>query len=504
MSAIFLNHIRNIPTRFPYTLLKLIKEFYTMCLKIRYFLMIMFAVVVSLEASPPDLVRKLFKVMSNEVDTQQIQWDSTAKVESSGRKELLVNDGNVYLNRDLYGNITLRNGNLIISDSSRIFGNVYLTDDSALTFTPLNVSRSFVQGKVEIKRKTTCDAGQSIDGDLVYNRVQGLYFEINFNKNKKKQVAYFRPTLAVGYGFSNKKVDFTAGLERSIKSFLHLGILGFSRVASPDYWLFSKDENTITALFIKEDYFDYYRETGLSLSSTVNLSRGWGRLSFNHIDYDSQEKNTSYSFFSKNKKLRENPALPEEDLNIQSLSWVIHYTQLANFSFGLEMEQVLSSSLDNLDYHILSLNHTGTIPLGLWDEINYRLKVSSAGDELPWFKQMALGGFNTLRGYDFKEFCGNRMMLLNLEYKIDYSSHDQGFFNPFRIPIYLFQDFGLVWNQTNPDNILTGWDKTTWNQIKYNFGIGFGLDDEFRFNIAKRCDTSHDPWVFTIRLNRAF
>lgn len=455
-------------------------------------------------ASPPDMVRKLIKTMRNEVDTQQIQWDSTASVEAYQHKELLVKNGNVYLNKDFYGNVTIHQGNLIVSDSSQVLGTIRLSGDSSTQIQPLSLSNpptwSLLPGRDKLRHPTKF----SSDFDMVYNRVQGVFLEFSFNKTKQNNLECFRPSFGLGYGFANKKIDFSVALDRKIKSFIYLGIQGFNRVSSPDYWLFSKDENTLTAFFIKEDYFTYFREGGLSVSSVVNFNGGWSSLTFNHIEYDSEKKNTDYSFFSKKKTLTENPSIQQEDLTIRSLVWALHYNKIPDFDFSLEVEKVLSSSKENLDYQIITLNHTGQINLGLWDDIIYRFKASSSDDELPWFKQMALGGFNTLRGFDFKEFTGNRLMLLNLEYKVEYFDQNQGFFNPFRIPIYFFQDFGLVWNEKNPDHVFSGWDQVTWNQINYDLGIGLGISDGIRFNIARRCDRSHDPWVFTVRINQAF
>ena len=147
------------------------------------------------------------------------------------------------------------------------------------------------------------------------------------------------------------------------------------------------------------------------------------------------------------------------------------------------------------------------------------------GDMQPIQKQFYLGNVGTLRGYNVKEFSGNKMILFNLEYHInlinkifswipvqingedmkfsdlDYSNFLYELFDEdeetvksirnenefiksdpiFAIKPFLFYDVGLIGNHFDEDNIY------------HSAGIGINIYG-FQFILASRLDRDIDNW----------
>jgi outer membrane protein assembly factor BamA len=116
-----------------------------------------------------------------------------------------------------------------------------------------------------------------------------------------------------------------------------------------------------------------------------------------------------------------------------------------------------------------------------------------------------LGGLSSLRGFSFKEFVGDRLILANIEYNFSPAAfkRDILFLDDFRL--ILFSDIGKAWFAKDNSNFTNGFEQLTWHSLKSN--LGFALTDwqgRIRLNIAKRTDTNRDPWEITFRIAKPF
>jgi len=93
------------------------------------------------------------------------------------------------------------------------------------------------------------------------------------------------------------------------------------------------------------------------------------------------------------------------------------------------------------------------------------------GNQVPFFLQPSLGGGESLRGYDAFRFQGDKMILLQGEYRWEASR---------RIELALFGDTGTVANQG---------ERLSINKMKSDFGIGLRFKSSratlFRFDLAR-------------------
>jgi outer membrane protein insertion porin family len=110
-------------------------------------------------------------------------------------------------------------------------------------------------------------------------------------------------------------------------------------------------------------------------------------------------------------------------------------------------------------YTSLKLEHRRLIQLSPRTQLAYRLRggiIDLRSGTLPFLEQLNIGGSDTLRGSNFKEFTGDRLLLANLELRRPLSE---------RVEAVAFVDWGDAWDSTLRG--LTG--KTT-------LGIGARID----------------------------
>ena len=133
-------------------------------------------------------------------------------------------------------------------------------------------------------------------------------------------------------------------------------------------------------LLFKSDPLDYYREKGFAFQVSAQLMKQTQmRVKYNDFQQFSENINTNYSLFEKNKEYRENPAI--DDGTLRSISVTINYDSrpLAKIKgkdyiknlklyteFGIGMEVASPSLIDNdFDYmrYFLHVKHSGHIIL---------------------------------------------------------------------------------------------------------------------------------------------
>jgi hemolysin activation/secretion protein len=122
-----------------------------------------------------------------------------------------------------------------------------------------------------------------------------------------------------------------------------------------------------------------------------------------------------------------------------------------------------------------------------------RFKLGSSQDTLPPQKVFTLGGISTLRGYKFKEFYGDQMALLNMEYWISGDRHSHLFWPLKFMQFGLFADFGSTHNLIFSD----------FDPQYYKMDVGFSFmdkDEDLRLDLARRTDSGDKPWVVTFRI----
>lgn len=391
-------------------------------------------------------------------------------------------------------------------------------------------SSSRKSGKRRVYPSKYCCDHSSDDNDMAlfrYNRVEGLFLGLKLPINYWRQKTHYNLALYghFGYGFSNKEIRYRLGLERWFFDDLRftLGAQMYDLTESQDDWLIPGLENSLAALFLKEDFQDFYCREGYSVYAKQNFTSALQVSAEYRIDrfYD-MTCNTQWALFGGHKQFKSNPGVdPIRELKSvaakveidtrnsrrhPSQGWYILFEgQFAGPR--LENQEILAATKDviNFDRYILDIRRYQ--PLGYGENLDIRLRGGSARGILPRQFQFDMGGLSSLRGYDYKFFQNkDRMVLANIEYRIHgrrTSFHDIWWFEHFNL--ILFADAGLAWNSENKTSYQEGFRDLTWSALKTDIGLAItNFDGDVRLNIAKRTDISGQPVVVTFRLNRAF
>lgn len=348
-----------------------------------------------------------------------------------------------------------------------------------------------------------------------YNRVQGLYLGLEFPKSIANKYDIVSLHGFAGYGFEEKAWRYQVGVDRYFfnrTSYrFEIGANVHDLTDTKDDWLITPLENSLASFLIHEDFQDFYRRQGYDVHISQNLTIFLkGTLAYRNDNYNSVSKNVDWALFGGDKKFRINPEIDEG--NMRSLYGELYFDTRNNHEtprrgwYGkLSMEMSNSDLRSDFYFNQYILELRNYIPISRNERLDLRLKLGSSEGNLPIQKQFELGGLSTLRGFNFKEYVGDRLILANIEYNLSPSIISRDFFLFDDIRLIFFSDFGSAWNANDNSKYTDGFNQLKFNSIKSNFGIAFSSwDGTVRLNIAKRTDTNNEPMMVTFRVAKPF
>jgi len=169
------------------------------------------------------------------------------------------------------------------------------------------------------------------------------------------------------------------------------------------------------------------------------------------------------------------------------------------WNFGFEYSDPALGS--EFRYERVNSNLRFIVPISYTEMLFFRIVNGWVSETAPKQRHYYLGNVRTLRGYDVKEFSGEQMMLLNLEYQVNIAKWIRKIFyqekmifdfdilkinnkNIFLSPTFkpfIFYDVGIIGSDLNDENTHTS--------------VGFGLEViGLRLMAAKRLDRDQNSW----------
>lgn len=341
-----------------------------------------------------------------------------------------------------------------------------------------------------------------------YNRVDG--FNLNLKVGYKSGDLKSRLWAGGGHAFSRDRWLYDVGFSQKLfdthqSSF---GASAYRRTWSGDEWILGKVENSFATLFMRADFMDYTEREGVAVFAGQEYKKVHQvKVTYSVNEYKALKKETDWSILRGPKRFRENfSTLPAETLSAYAADFDAEIAALTfEYSFNTrddpenpekgwwakaEWELAGGALKKERDYSRIMLRferiqhivprHTALLHLAYGNSIH----------RLPLQKLYFLGGLGTLRGYRFKQFYGDRMVLMNFEY------HARIIDEPFVPTPVLFFD----WGKTSPRS----GDPEFWSgrAFKYNAGLGFKFGSFLRFDLAKALD--NNPLRLTFRFSRTF
>ncbi|MCH8289033.1 MAG: BamA/TamA family outer membrane protein [Candidatus Marinimicrobia bacterium] len=346
-----------------------------------------------------------------------------------------------------------------------------------------------------------------------YNRVEGIHLGVEW----KAFAAYdgrVRGTLSTGYGFKSEELTYAAKLNYRKSNFKGFeGNISYSHdISTNDAHLIGWLENSVSTLFAKEDYMDYFISTGIHSELIYRKSRKYEIYSkYSVVKYESLRGHDVWSFsdlVGADKIFSSNPSVIEGtgsglNLGFSYDSRINRFMITNSLTYSIEFEKTGGIFGGDFEYTGVKLNIRkykrmfGPQMLVLRGFAGVR---NGNGEEQFLFD---IGGIGTLRGYDHKEFTGDKAFILSADYMFKRTIFKRLplKFLPFYPTMELIAFVDAGWTNlgeyTMPLNDPMSFDA---GDVKYNIGIGYSFGrDMVRVNIAKRLD-GVDGIKLTVRI----
>ena len=335
-----------------------------------------------------------------------------------------------------------------------------------------------------------------------YNRVEGLHLGTNIklfemNGGKIRTIAFG------GYGFSSEEFTYGTNINYNSKKALGFkGNLNYSRnITTNDGQLMDWLENSASSFFAKKDFLDYFYTTGVRASLLYRISRKHGiTTGFHSLEYESIREKDVWSFYElidSDRKYRDNPSITAERETRVTIGYAFdsrinQFMLTDDFIFSISLEKAGSAFGGYFEYNGLNINlkkYKRTIgPQMLIVRGFLGVRDRKVSEQFLY----DLGGIGTLRGYGHKEFTGNRVGMVNVDYLFNRAIFKllPLKFLPFYPTMSLIAFFDAGWTNLGTDSTPFSSSRSfDSSDIKTNIGVGYSLfRDMIRINFAKRLD----------------
>jgi hypothetical protein len=264
-------------------------------------------------------------------------------------------------------------------------------------------------------------------------------------------------------------------------------------------------ENSLTLLFARQDYRDYFEREGFG------AYLAWRVPDFSVISLHARNdtyrslklQDGTHSIFERQRVLRENPEVDEGDIHAVLLrlerqtrhtartrAGFYHWIELERAGHGLGGDFEYTRALADLR-SVLRLSPTATLALRAAGG-------TAATGVLPLQKEFTTGGVDGLRAHAFAQYRGNQLLLAQAEYttalwRVRPSGFDGG------LHAIAFVDAGRAWNDAGH-----GW-RPDRQQLRVDGGFGLTTaEDNLRVYVARNLQRPRSGAVFSVRLQRPF
>jgi hypothetical protein len=395
------------------------------------------------------------------------------------------------------GDVTVRPGGVVRGSVVALGGDVHKPEEAFVYGDLYADNRQKFQPRwYHDPRQQPVDFSIALD----YHRVAGGLAWAGAEAGPRRGLA---PRLAVsgGYAFGSELWHYRVGLVREPESG-PLYYLGFHRdTKDDDALLIGRHENTLFALLFGLDYRDYYFAQGFTTRMGWAVSRH-RRVSLSYVNETltplaaNQEQ---WSLFNGGEFQRnyetlwrtgDTAFLADQSGRLVFLKGELTYRLPENtqrsegrWDAALDFEASAPDLGSDFEYTRYGVRLLRTQPTWEDQELRARVSASASGGRLPSTRYLYLGGIGDLRGFDPKEFFGDRMWFLNLEYGWEWQSFE----------VFALYDAGQV----------TAGRALADLEVLHDVGLGVQIQNTFRAQLAADARFKRPPLV-TVRFARTF
>ncbi|MFO7768208.1 MAG: BamA/TamA family outer membrane protein [bacterium] len=324
-------------------------------------------------------------------------------------------------------------------------------------------------------------------GGLLYNRVDGLTLQGEvFGDSGDWGSTGANLYGGAGYAFESGRFYYRLGLSRFFFGTAPLEIGGsiYRQLETHDTWYMTPNENDWMALLARYDWYDYYLREGVQGHVQFSPTR-WLRLGALYSE-DTEEavfRNTNWSIFGTDRSFRENEWLvrwhPDDQQrvyagahegDIRRLTWFLHVDAARRArvrpSRGVELDTWYETAGEagiagggDFHYERAVAELRAYQRISRMDHLALRVRAGTVGsqsgliDDVPVQHRFYLGGVGSLRGYDLKQFSGDRLFLATLEYTLGGDGWGPVFGD---WALTFFYDWGNAWRAEAGEDLFGG------------------------------------------------
>ena len=384
--------------------------------------------------------------------------------------------------------------------------------------------------------------GNNITPGIDYNRVDGLYLAV-IGSNKTNVFPLPRFYLEGGHSWKRDRWLYSVEIEQPVVAPIMVSLGGsfYDKTDTYDKELISDGENFISSAFVKRDYRDYFDRRGATGFVALRpFDRNMLKVSYSSDDYRPLSTRAHAAIFRHDDEFPSNPhnpAIPADE--------VLHnppniYQIGADPITGLQVVDKISLRSLEVLYEFDSRDNEEAPWNGIWARLSgewagrdfggtydysrywadvryyqqitsrqkYALRAKVGGLVIPehahcanipgpenfFPKQFFAGGIGTMPGYDYKEFRGTHMILMNAEYFVSMKGG---------CGLFFFADGGDARGKgEHTSDVFEGM------KIRYDAGVGIRCESPgshvFSIGVAKRLDDTDEPMLVTMRATRPF
>lgn len=466
--------------------------------------------------------------------------------------DVIAVTGNLIIRGQISGNAVAMIGDVILDSSAVVNGDVIAKQGRIHRNEGALVSGNIVEGSapsIKIGRRTELephrlrsngsnvaichnDSGDGIhpfgrrsnslvfsetDIQLSFTKVDGLYLGIQMDQLPVNDYGiHFRTFAAGGFAFGSHTWQGSGGFgfgilpasgdppyretSKRTPTLLELSFDAYHQNFTEDSWYMSDMENSLASFFIHEDFRDYYQREGFGVTLSCMPLRALDlRLRYQAEQQSNLENAVNWALFGGDKSF-----LPNRPIESGMLREWIFGANLDTRDDGdnpgsgwlirADFEWADPRIASDFDYRKWLVDLRRYQPLGRFVNFDTRIRLGNSGGKLPDQKRFYLGGPSSLPGFGLKEFSGLEVALWNAEILL-HGNHRHGNFTG--IGLLFFTDVGMA-----SDQPLTGISAGEWAS---DVGVGVSdPSDTFRVLVARRTNTSYDPYVWMLRIQRPF
>ena len=349
------------------------------------------------------------------------------------------------------------------------------------------------------RRRTRPDFEVSTDVVLRYNRAEGLALYLPFHPDTDDIPGFHVRGLA-GYAFSAQQWYGRIGIGEYLwRGRIGLLVEGHKEPRHDDGWRVTPQENSLGALFIHRDWYDWYETEGYGGSFVVGLPPLVEfKVRYRDEIHRIMKNVTEWSLFYRDLQFNDAYNITEgKDVNLQYLVTlgrpVGYFPRRIRGNLSYAYTQTMNGS--DFDYTREDATLEAFVPLH--SRLGIRLKARTgtiSGDLYGLQHLVPVGGIGSVQGYNYKDLNGDGVYDAGDHYAVVNATFS---LRKRKDLFSLMWHFGLAWD--SQDRLLTGNYFSNLLENGYHaVGISVGNDDA-RLELFKPLKAGRD-WVFYLKI----